>query len=235
MRTNNFLRTLRGDTRVPPLSGQKVTRKLPKPWLSIVAGLMALGLLLLAACGGGSKPSDGNPTSTPVPASNETTSAQTTKDDSPKGALASNLDFPISLYQGDDVMGATEVNFSEFFQGKPVVLNFWAGLCPPCRAEIPDFQRFHENFSDRVTLFGLDVGPFTGLGSNENGKELIQELGVSYPVGSTTAESVMREYRVLGMPSTIFMTNEGKIFRNWGGILDEAKLIEITEEMLALP
>ena len=158
--------------------------KLPRPWLSIVPGLLVLGLLLLAACGGGSEPSDGNPTSTPVPASDETTQAQPTKDDSPKGALASNLDFPISLYQGDDVMGATDVNFSEFFQGKPVVLNFWAGLCPPCRAEIPDFQRFHENFSDRVTLFGLDVGPFTGLGSNQNGKELIEELGVTYPVGS---------------------------------------------------
>ena len=228
MRTNNFLRTLRGDTGIPPLSGQKVTRKLPRPRLRIVPGLMALGLLVFAACGGGS-------TSTPVPASDETPQPQTTIDDSPNGALASNLDFPISLYQGDDVMGGTEVSFSEFFQGKPVVLNFWAGLCPPCRAEIPDFQRFHENFSDRVTLFGLDVGPFTGLGSNQNGKELIEELGVTYPVGSTTAESVMREYRILGMPSTIFITSDGEIFRNWGGILDEAKLTEITEEMLALP
>ncbi len=151
--------------------------------------------------------------------------------------LEENLDFPISLYQGADLMGmdSTEVNFSEFFQGKPVVLNFWAGLCPPCRAEIPDFQRFHEEFGDRVTLFGLDVGPFTGLGSNQNGRELIEELGVTYPVGSTTDGNVMREYRILGMPSTIFMTRDGEIFRNWVGILDEAKLIEITEEMLALP
>ena len=208
---------------------------LPRLWLSIVPGLIVLGLLLFAACGGGSESSNGDPTSTPVPASNGTT--QTTKDDSPKADLASNLDFPISLYQGADMMGmaSAEVNFSEFFQGKPVVLNFWAGLCPPCRAEIPDFQQFHEKFSDRVVLFGLDVGPFTGLGSNQNGKELIEELDVTYPVGSTTAESVMREYRILGMPSTIFMTSDGEIFRNWGGILDEAKLTEITEEMLALP
>lgn len=193
--------------------------KFPRPWLSILLGLLALGLLVLAACGGGSE--------TPQP--------QATADDSTAAVLAENLDFPISLYQGADMMGmaSAEVNFSEFFQGKPVVLNFWAGLCPPCRAEIPDFQRFHENFSDRVVLFGLDVGPFTGLGSNQNGKELIEELGVSYPVGSTTAESVMREYRILGMPSTIFMTSDGEIFRNWGGILDEAKLTEITEEMLA--
>jgi thiol-disulfide isomerase/thioredoxin len=115
------------------------------------------------------------------------------------------------------------------------VLNFWAGLCPPCRAEIPDFQRFHEEFGDRIILFGVDAGPFTGLGSNNNGRELIEELGVSYPAGSTTDANIIREYRVLSMPSTIFITSDGKIFRNWGGILDEAKLIEITEEMLALP
>ena len=212
--------------------------KLPRRRLSIFPGLLALGLLVFAACGGGSESSDGDssPTSTPAQAITETPQPPTTDADSTVvGGLASNLDFPILLYQGADMMGmdSTDANFSEFFQGKPVVLNFWAGLCPPCRAEIPDFQSFHEKFSDRVTLFGLDVGPFTGLGSNRNGKELIEELGVSYPVGSTTAESVMREYRILGMPSTIFMTSDGEIFRNWGGILDEAKLIEITEEMLA--
>jgi thiol-disulfide isomerase/thioredoxin len=172
--------------------------------LSIVLGLIVLGLLVFAACG---------------------------------GASVEYFDFPISLYQGADMMGmsSTEVNFSEFFQGKPVVLNFWAGLCPPCRAEIPDFQRFHEEFGDRIILFGVDAGPFTGLGSNNNGRELIEELGVSYPAGSTTDANIIREYRVLSMPSTIFITSDGKIFRNWGGILDEAKLIEITEEMLALP
>jgi thiol-disulfide isomerase/thioredoxin len=180
--------------------------------LRIVLGLIVLGLLVLAACGGVQEPDDG-----------------------PEAGLAANLDFPISLYRGDDILGATEINFSDLFQGKPVVLNFWAGLCPPCRAEIPDFQRFHEEFGDRIILFGVDAGPFTGLGSNNNGRELIEELGVSYPAGSTTDANIIREYRVLSMPSTIFITSDGKIFRNWGGILDEAKLIEITEEMLALP
>ena len=232
MRTNSPLHTLRGDAGVRPLPDQEATHKLPGPRLSIILGLILSGLLVLAACGGGSESSGDSSTSTPVPASNET--PQTTNDGSPKVALDANLDFPISLYQGSDMMDVAEINFSDLFQGKPVVLNFWAGLCPPCRAEIPDFQRFHEEFSDRVILFGLDAGPFTGLGSNKNGKELIEELGVSYPVGSTTNGNVMREYRVLGMPSTIFITRDGEIFRNWGGILSEAKLVEITEEMLAL-
>ena len=206
MRTNNFLHTLSGDSGSTSPSCQEATHKLLRPRLSIVLGLIVLGLLVLAACGEVSESS-----------------------------LEANLDFPISLYQGDDLLGATEINFSDFFQGKPVVLNFWAGLCPPCRAEMPDFQRFHEEFGDRVILFGLDAGPFTGLGSNQNGRELIEDLGITYPVGSTTDGNIMREYRILGMPATIFMTRDGAIFRHWGGILNEDKLVEIAEEVLALP
>ena len=215
MRTNSFPHALRGDAGAPPLSDQEATHKSLRPRLSIVLGLIVLGLLVLAACGGVQEP-----------------------DGRPEAGLAANLDFPISLYRGDDRLGrlgATEINLSDLFQGKPVVLNFWAGLCPPCRAEIPDFQRFHEEYGDRVILLGVDAGPFTGLGSNQAGMDLIEELGVSYPVGSTTDANIMREYRVLSMPSTIFMTRDGEIFRNWGMILDEAKLVEIAEEMLALP
>ncbi len=212
MRTNSFPRALRGDAGAPPLSDQEATHKSLRPRLSIVLGLIVLGILVLAACGGVQEP-----------------------DGRPEAGLAANLDFPISLYRGDDILGATEINFSDLFQGKPVVLNFWAGLCPPCRAEIPDFQRFHEEYGDRIILFGVDAGPFTGLGSNQAGIDLIEELGVSYPVGSTTDANIMREYRVLSMPSTVFMTRDGEMFQNRTGILDEAKLVEIAEEMLALP
>ena len=56
-------------------------------------------------------------------------------------------------------------------------------LSVPCRAEMPQFQAFHEEFKDQVTLLGIDLGPFTGLGSHEDADELLQELGVTYPDG----------------------------------------------------
>ena len=141
--------------------------------------------------------------------------------------------FAFNLYQGEDVLGGSELNLSDL-QGKPLVLNFWAGLCPPCRAEMPDLQEFYDEFSDRAILLGLDIGPFTGLGSNQSGLQLIEDLGITYPAGSTTDESVARDYKVLGMPSTVFITSDGKIFRNWTGILNKAKLVEVTEAMIRL-
>ena len=68
-------------------------------------------------------------------------------------------------------------------RGRPIVLNFWAGLCPPCRAEMPNLQAFYEKFGDQVTLLGLDVGPFTGLGSNQNGEEPAGGSGGHLPGG----------------------------------------------------
>ena len=142
-------------------------------------------------------------------------------------------DFQFSLYQGEDVLGGTELKLSDL-RGKPLVLNFWAGLCPPCRLEMPDLQEFYDEYGDRVNLFGLDVGPFTGLGSNRAGKELLVELGISYPAGTTQDGSVVREYEILGMPTTVFITGDGKIFRRWGGLLNREKLVEITQAMFSL-
>ena len=170
-------------------------------------GFLTVGVLAIAACGGALA-------------------------DSTAADLDPAPDFPLFLYQGQEVLGADSLNLSDL-QGKPLVLNFWAGLCPPCRAEMPDLQRFDDEFKDRVNLFGLDVGPFVLLGSREDGQELLEELSIRYPAGSTDDESVVRKFEVLGMPTTIWITADGKIFNKWGGALTQGKLTEITEAMLA--
>ena len=141
-------------------------------------------------------------------------------------------DFDFTLYQGEGELGATELSMSDL-QGKPVVLNFWAGLCPPCRAEMPDFQAFSDDNRDSVLVLGIDVGQFTNLGTQEDARILLTDLGISYPAGYTTDDTIMRRYEVLGMPTTVFINSHGEIFRLWGGILDHEVLQDITNEMLA--
>ena len=72
-------------------------------------------------------------------------------------------DSSFTLYQGEQELGGEKLNLAEL-RGKPVVLNFWAGLCPPCRAEMPDLQRFYEETQDDVVMLGIDVGRFNNLG-----------------------------------------------------------------------
>ena len=97
---------------------------------------------------------------------------------------------------------------------------------------MPDLQAVSDEYQDRVLLFGLDVGPFIGLGSNEDGRALLQELSITYPAGTTLNPDVVREYKVLGMPTTYFITPEGEIYETWTGLLTEGKLTELVEGLL---
>lgn len=148
------------------------------------------------------------------------------------GATAETVeDFTITLYQGQEELGAQEVLLSDL-QGKPLVINYWAGLCPPCRAEMPEFQEFRDEYEGRVTLVGVDLGQFLGLGTKEDAQKLLADLGVSYAAGFTNDGAIVESHRVLGLPTTIFVNANGTLHRKWDGVLNKAKLSEIGDEML---
>ncbi len=139
--------------------------------------------------------------------------------------------FTFTLYNGEAELGANRVNLSDL-RGKPVILNFWAALCPPCRAEMPEFERFYKEFKDRVRVIGIDVGQFTGLGSQDEARRLLGELGITYPTGYAEDDSVLRAFRVFAMPTTIFINAKGEIIRRWNGVLSRETLTAVTTKML---
>ena len=148
------------------------------------------------------------------------------------GDLKSAPNFPFTLYQGESELGGSSLGLADL-QGKPVVLNFWAGLCPPCRAEMLDLQLFYKEFKDDVTLIGIDVGQYSGLGNQTDAQNLLKDLSVTYPTGYTDDDRVMRLYELFGIPSTVFINSKGEIFRTWGGFLNLKVLADISNEMLA--
>jgi thiol-disulfide isomerase/thioredoxin len=142
-------------------------------------------------------------------------------------------DFQVVAYQRQDVLGGEEVQFSDLLgQGRPVVLNLWAGLCPPCRLEMPDFEAVNEQLGDQVLFIGLDVGPFTNLGTQEDGQALVRELGITYPIGTTSDADVVKDYELIGMPTTYFISPTGEVVQQWTGLLTEDKLVELVEELI---
>ena len=151
----------------------------------------------------------------------------------PSGDASDSIyDFPIVFYQGQDVVGGENLALSDL-RGRPVVLNFWAGLCPPCRAEMPEFQHFADDYEGRALVVGVDLGQFFSLGSQEDAMKLLNELDVTYPAGYTDDANLVRGLGVLGLPATFFINADGSLHRKWQGVLNTDKLTEITEEMLA--
>ena len=140
-------------------------------------------------------------------------------------------DFEFSMFQGIDEVGFRDGNLAQL-HGRPIVLNFWAGLCPPCRAEMPQFQAFYEEFKDRIQLVGIDIGIFTGLGSHDDADLLLRELGITYPAGWTEDGSVPRKFGVTAMPTTVFIASDGTIFKKSVGAIDANFLARTSQELL---
>ena len=142
-------------------------------------------------------------------------------------------DFEFSMYQGGDVVGGNELKFSQLFPSeKPLVLNFWAGLCPPCRAEMPGFQALYDQYQGDFILLGLDIGPFMGLGSNQDARNLLGELNITYPAGRANNRDPVVQNRVTSMPTTVFFTPDGKVFKRWEGFLDQGRMTRMIEDLL---
>ena len=141
-------------------------------------------------------------------------------------------DFAIVVSQGQDILGGENVAMASLVGEKPVVLNFWAAECPPCRAELPEFQEFHEEYGDRILVLGIDLGQFTNQGTPEQGRELLTELGVHMPAGYSEDPQILPKYQVLGLPTTVFINADGSIHNKWTGALNKDVLIEKGEEML---
>lgn len=188
-------------------------------------------LALLAACSGAVSQTADPPLTSAVDASENVDTL-----DQDITRISSNLpaDFPVTIYQGAGFQDGDQVMFSKLVaQGKPVVLNFWAGLCPPCRLEMPDLQAVNDEFEDRILLLGLDVGPFTALGSHEDARRLMNDLQITYPAGTTSDREVVRQYEIRGMPSTYFILADGRLFQTWTGPLTQERLAELVEGMLS--
>ncbi len=142
--------------------------------------------------------------------------------------------FPIVAYQGAERLGAEELNFTQLLgRGTPVALNFWAGQCPPCRAEMPAFQRVFDRHSDEFLLVGVDIGPFIGLGSHDDARTLLAELDVTYPTAYAVDERAVRDYNVVGMPTTIFYTGDGQEHSRHSGLMTEEQFEATVEEIVA--
>jgi thiol-disulfide isomerase/thioredoxin len=125
------------------------------------------------------------------------------------GALAP--DFSLDSLEGG------KVSLSDF-RGQPVLLNFWASWCGPCRAEMPEMQRLkEEHAADGLVVLVVNAGEDEGAA-----QRFLDSLGLDFEVGLDRDLSVTREYRVLGLPASFFIDREGIVRELFPGRMDMA-------------
>ncbi len=116
----------------------------------------------------------------------------------------------------------------EGLRGKPVVINFWASWCPPCRIEAPLLERTWRAYKDRGVFFiGVDIQD-----REEDALAYIREFDVTYPNGPDPTGEITIDYGVSGLPVTFLVSRTGEIVRRWVGAIERSVLISSIEEIM---
>lgn len=102
-----------------------------------------------------------------------------------------------------------EVKLSSF-EGKPVLLNFWASWCGPCKSEMPDFQETYEEYGDDINYVILNLTDGTRE-TMESALEFINEEGYTFPVYFDTQLEAANTYGIMYIPTSYFIDSEGYI------------------------
>ena len=92
-------------------------------------------------------------------------------------------------------------------RGKRVMVNFWATWCPPCRAEIPDLQKFHEN--EDITILAVNLTETEQ--DMDKVEEFVDDFGMTFPILLDTETEVADTYKIQPIPSSFMVDSNGRI------------------------
>lgn len=114
--------------------------------------------------------------------------------------------------------------------GKPIILNFWATWCPPCRAEMPAMQRAHEEVADEgIAVIAINVGE-----DAETVNQFLAEMPIDFPIPLDLDSAVVQSYPVKGLPTTFVIDPTGRLVyrasgeREWDdpALLDQVRALK---------
>lgn len=115
-------------------------------------------------------------------------------------------------------------------QGKPVVVNFWATWCGPCKAELPAFQNMYNEYGEEVEFMMVNLT--SGRETEEGVKKFLEDNELELPVYYDKDMSAAMLYGLRSIPRTVFINPDGTLYDSHIGLMSEKILQDIINEML---
>jgi thiol-disulfide isomerase/thioredoxin len=173
----------------------------------IIIAIAAFGLLLmLATLGYNLLSKNYKPQENTLSSSLQT---QATKESAP--------DFTVK-----DVKGSN-VSLSDF-KGKPVVLNFWASWCPPCKAEMPDYEKMYQQYSKKGIVFMMINLTDGDRETTATAQQFLKDNHYTFTAYFDTKYLASDAYSISSIPDSIFIDKSGNIVNTYQGMIDAATM-----------
>ena len=112
------------------------------------------------------------------------------------------------------------------YRGTPVVVNFWASWCNPCRIEQPILEAAWRKHQGDVVFLGLSY-----LDQEVNARAYMEEFDVTYPNGPDLGSRIYTAYHVQGVPETFFIDAQGNVQGFHVGPIDARTLEQRIQEL----
>lgn len=127
-------------------------------------------------------------------------------------------------------MAGNEVNLSDFF-GKPIIINFWATWCGPCKSELPAFNNMYEKYKDDVHFLFVNLTD----GSRETMEgvtQFMEEEGYTFPVYFDTTMQAATTYGAYSIPMTFLIDAKGVPVHSQMGAMPEETIEQFIEILI---
>ena len=134
------------------------------------------------------------------------------------------MDFIVYMQDG------TSVNLSDFY-GKPIVVNFWATWCGPCKSELPAFETLYNEYGEDVNFMMVNLTD--GAQETVSGvSDFVTENNYHFPVYFDTDVDAAMTYSVYSIPATLFIDADGNIVASHMGAMSESTLRNYIENLM---
>lgn len=125
-----------------------------------------------------------------------------------------------TVYNAED----EEVKLSDFIGEKPIVLNFWASWCPPCKKEMPYFNELYAELKNEIEFIMVDVVDGKRE-TKDKGQNYIEEENFVFPVYFDIAQEAASAYNIAYIPTTVLISKEGNIVSIYQGTINKETLL----------
>jgi thiol-disulfide isomerase/thioredoxin len=134
---------------------------------------------------------------------------------------------PLTAPETPQIEEFTEDTLAQY-QGKVILLNFWAIWCAPCRTELPDMEAVYRKYRDQgAVILAVNVAE-----SSEDIIAFVNKLELTFPVLRDSQRKGMDAYGIRALPTTLFLNAQGQIVARQVGVLDQDSMSAQLEALL---